>query len=370
MVIASHSEMDSASTRLHPSISVIVPAYNAAAFIARTVQSLTIQSLPFWEIIIVDDGSTDDTQEVVRKFAASEPSNIVLHSQLNAGVSAARNAGLSLASGDYVFFLDADDIVSPLLVERVSHSLTHTADPIDVVYWSFETVSGARASFPDPEPQSSSRTPIISSGLDTLADALARRIKLWTGSVMFRTDMLRRTGLRYTVGCRMGEDSEFIWSALLLAERVLRLDSRLSWYLRREGSLTTRPPDLHWFDSVLADERFAAAAIRSGRPLPASVVRLLTIRVVQRHLATVAAVVRAGMSPSELTRQLQGMYPRLTADVRSHIIQRLRRGELVPVGWLLFVMTPRGYAAVWQMYWSWAAIKRCQWPSVSARGRS
>ena len=96
---------------------VIIPAYNAAAFIQEAIDSVMSQKYQSWELIVVDDGSRDDTKRIAEGFAAADP-RVRLISKKNAGVSAARNDGLVCACGDYVFFLDADD----RLEENVMHS--------------------------------------------------------------------------------------------------------------------------------------------------------------------------------------------------------------------------------------------------------
>jgi glycosyltransferase involved in cell wall biosynthesis len=86
-------------------ISVIIPAYNAAAYIERALRSVLNQSRPAEEIIVVNDGSTDATSEILRRYEGK----IRIIEQANAGVSAARNAGIRAATGDWIAFLDADD---------------------------------------------------------------------------------------------------------------------------------------------------------------------------------------------------------------------------------------------------------------------
>jgi glycosyltransferase involved in cell wall biosynthesis len=88
-----------------PKVSVIIPAYNAERFIAQSVRSATEQSYADIEVIVVDDGSRDDTARI----ASGYPGVHVLR-QANAGVSAARNAGVHASSGELVAFLDADDV--------------------------------------------------------------------------------------------------------------------------------------------------------------------------------------------------------------------------------------------------------------------
>ncbi|MCJ2180070.1 trifunctional glycosyltransferase/class I SAM-dependent methyltransferase/polysaccharide deacetylase [Novosphingobium album (ex Hu et al. 2023)] len=95
-----------------PSVSVIIPAYNASATIDRTVESLLRQTMPDWEALVIDDGSTDSTATTVQRHAAQDP-RIKLTKQKNAGASAARNTGLAGAQGTWIQFLDADDELSP-----------------------------------------------------------------------------------------------------------------------------------------------------------------------------------------------------------------------------------------------------------------
>lgn len=94
-------------------VSVIIPAYNAAAFVCEAVNSALAQTHPDVEVIVVDDSSTDDTPDVLARYG----SRIRVHRQPNGGVSSARNTGASLATGDWVSFLDADDVWAPRKIE-------------------------------------------------------------------------------------------------------------------------------------------------------------------------------------------------------------------------------------------------------------
>ena len=91
-------------------VSVIVPAYNAGAFINETIRSIQEQTYTKWELWVINDGSTDNTEPLVRAISESR---IQLVNQENAGVSVARNTGLKLARGEFIVFFDADDIMTP-----------------------------------------------------------------------------------------------------------------------------------------------------------------------------------------------------------------------------------------------------------------
>lgn len=92
-----------------PKVSVIIPAYNAEKYLHETIKSVLEQTANSWELIIVNDGSTDKTEEVARLFA-DQNDRISLISKVNAGVSMARNVGIEHSKGQYLAFLDADDI--------------------------------------------------------------------------------------------------------------------------------------------------------------------------------------------------------------------------------------------------------------------
>jgi len=96
-----------------PLVSIVIPAYNAAPFIAETLESALAQTHAHREVIVVDDGSTDDTESRVAPYLG----RIRYVRQANAGAAAARNAGLRMAAGDYIAFLDADDVWQPEKLE-------------------------------------------------------------------------------------------------------------------------------------------------------------------------------------------------------------------------------------------------------------
>ena len=95
---------------MKPLVSILIPAFNSEAWIADTIKSAIAQTWPRKEIIVIDDGSTDQTLAVARRFASKE---IAVVTQKNQGAAAARNHALSLCQGDYIQWLDADDLLSP-----------------------------------------------------------------------------------------------------------------------------------------------------------------------------------------------------------------------------------------------------------------
>lgn len=114
-----------------PLISIVVPAYQAEKYIAATIDSVLRQTYSHFELIIVDDGCTDQTVQIIKSY---HDSRIKIVSQSNQGLSAARNAGILAAKGEYVAFLDADDIWFPNKLEMDLSTVHRYQDPVCVVF--------------------------------------------------------------------------------------------------------------------------------------------------------------------------------------------------------------------------------------------
>ena len=110
-------------------ISIIIPVYNREQYIEECIRSIQAQSYKNYEIILIDDGSTDDTLAICRSLAQDDPAIRILESS-HVGVSKARNIGLEAVKGDFVFFLDSDDIIHPCLLESLVTAMKETGAAI------------------------------------------------------------------------------------------------------------------------------------------------------------------------------------------------------------------------------------------------
>lgn len=117
-------------------ISIIMPAYNCEQYVGKTIDSVIAQIYNNWELIIIDDGSTDDTGKICDKYAFNNKKIRVIHTK-NQGVSSARNLGLNLANGVFVTFLDSDDYIAPNMYQKM---LDEFDDSIEIVVCDYEVV--------------------------------------------------------------------------------------------------------------------------------------------------------------------------------------------------------------------------------------
>lgn len=116
-----------------PKVSVIIPVYNAEKYLLEAIESVIDQSYDDWEIIAVNDGSTDSSPDILKNYEDRYPSKIRVLHQPNSGLSAARNAAIAAANGEYIAFLDADDLWLPEKTDEQVYLLDNNSD-IGLVY--------------------------------------------------------------------------------------------------------------------------------------------------------------------------------------------------------------------------------------------
>ena len=122
-----------------PDISIVIPCYNSESFVETTVRSALNQTLSTEDVICVDDGSTDGTLEVLRSIQEDD-GNLTIHGQENQGICGARNTGLEMASGEYVAFLDHDDVLEPNKLEHQAALIADCSFRPDFVAAAYEEV--------------------------------------------------------------------------------------------------------------------------------------------------------------------------------------------------------------------------------------
>ena len=189
-------------------LSVVVPMYNAAAFLTDCLAMLRAQAITDYEVICVDDGSTDGTGALLDAAAAEDARLRVLH-QPNGGVSMARNAGIDAARGDYVTFVDADDALLPNAFAK----LLEAAPEMDIVtadHWLLDAQGAETLMHCPPEAR---RADIVAA----LVGCDGRYNAVW--GKLYRRAFLLQRGLRLPPGIKIGEDVLFNLRAFAVAQR-------------------------------------------------------------------------------------------------------------------------------------------------------
>lgn len=232
-----------------PAVSVIMPCRNAAATLASTLRSLRAQTFQGWELIAVDDGSADETGELLAAAARFDRRVRVIGGP-SRGVSAARNAGLRIARGDVIAFLDSDDIWTPERLAMLFWKLRETPDA-GIVYSRFAFFNG--------EPGDNTTESTVPRGPLSVLDLLGENRVGTMSNVVVRRWAARQIGL-FRENLTHGEDREWLVRAAALGIEIHGLDSLLLHYRTSAGGLSADTEAMHrgWRESVVTARRLGA----------------------------------------------------------------------------------------------------------------
>lgn len=217
-------------------LSIIVPCHNAEKWIAETLNSLIGQTYKNIEILIVDDGSRDNSLDIIKLYK-NKDSRIQLFQQKNAGVSMARNSGIEQARGDYVAFCDADDWMEANAYEEMIMSLEK--EGADIVFCEFErfwpngkTQKTIETSFPQLKENPKDIFAFWSS-----TAALTKDDTLYTKDIhgsacrsVFKRDILMRENIRFCADLKFAEDQIFVLSYLACCKEITYLQKHFMHY--------------------------------------------------------------------------------------------------------------------------------------------
>ena len=229
------------SERDLPRVSVIIPAYNARHYIGAAIQSVQAQTFRNFEVIVIDDASTDDTAAIVEGFCSVDPRVRYAQMARNSGPAASRNRGLALARGEWIALLDADDQFAPGRLETLL-SLAHDTEAevvSDNILLRSATSAAERRMLSDDElsaPRLLTFTEFIE-GCQHDASKPERVSYVFLHPV-FKREFIEANRIKYNEACRNGEDFLFYVDCFMAQARWFMTPEPLYIYLIRGGSLT------------------------------------------------------------------------------------------------------------------------------------
>ena len=233
-------------------VSVIVPVYNASEYIGKTLDSIISQDFEGFEIIVVDDGSTDNSLEIIeRTLDKSNIRNRIIH-QENAGVSVARNVGIDASCGDYLVFVDADDYVSTnhlssLYNGRTDFSLTLYAKKEGEKLTNLDTYSQDEISADE-----------------FIEMELNMQITFNFFQLMYKSSIIKENNIRFTPGIVYGEDTEFAHTALNYGDRIA-INNNVTYFYVQHSESAINTTEYRRFDIVEIFEKLAQFYTKNGK---------------------------------------------------------------------------------------------------------
>ena len=245
-----------------PVVSLVMANYNGARHLAEAIASAQYQTLTDWELILVDDASTDDSRAVAVALAQADPRIRVLAQARNRGAAAARNRALDAARGAWIAVVDSDDVMLPTRLERlVARARAEDAEIVADDQW----ICGADLT--------SSRTPFIGRAgaerlgrvdLATFVESsrlYSRLPDLGFLKPLIRADLIARAGARYDEDLRIGEDFHFL-VALLGAGARLHLEPEALYLYRKHGASTSHRFKPEVLAAMIAADTRVRASLR------------------------------------------------------------------------------------------------------------
>ena len=222
--------------RSAPCVSVVIPVYNAKRYLEVCVQSLEEQSLRSFELICVDDGSTDGSAELLGTLA-KRYENLRILSLEHAGVSAARNAGIEDAVGTYLLFVDADDTADRNLLELAVQKAD--ACSADMTIFGFDEFYGKSDTYVPREICGKHELFERSFNLSEMSCLTTELTTPNVWRILYRRSLLTESGIRFHEDLKAAEDLAFIYETLFVAQRITLMEQRFYHYRRDgEGSIT------------------------------------------------------------------------------------------------------------------------------------
>lgn len=273
-------------------ISVVVPVYNTAAYLRACLDSILAQSHPPFELILVDDGSTDGSAEICDAYARQHPACIRVIHQENRGLSAARNRGLELCTGDYLSFIDSDDYIDP---EMYAHLLAlageYGADMAVTEMW-VEKTDGQRYC------RVSGEVRCCWTAREALVELNSYRY-LHVSFCTALIDRRRMAELRFREG-QICEDYALLYRLIAACERVAYSSRPLYHYVQRPNSISRSQR------ISLAPMEISNAQVRFFRKFYPEIAFAAETDCAFAHMGIYTAYARSGQKcPAELLRKLQ-----------------------------------------------------------------
>ena len=267
--------MDHASKNDIPLISVIVPVFNTAAYLNLCLDSILNQTYDNLEILLIDDGSTDGSSDLCDEYALHDPRVTVLH-LANAGVSAARNTGIEMASGKYLSFIDSDDIIHPRFFELMTALIADR----DIAECGFVKFSDESPEFTCKDSAEIIKAATVVSSRERRRVVLQKGCSVWR--FLFKKEKIK--DLRFNTELKQAEDTLFAYESLLRCGPVVKIDEPLYGYRQRDGSAVSTIDSSGYLDRARA-ERYMVdqESILSESSKRDALLVLMSIRLMNRY---------------------------------------------------------------------------------------
>ncbi|EHS2295441.1 Beta-1,3-glucosyltransferase [Enterococcus faecalis FL2] len=222
-----------------PEISIIVPVYNVEKYLEKCVKTILSQSFTNFELLLVDDGSTDTSGVICDKLKELDSRIKVIHKE-NGGLSSARNAGIDIAKGEYLTFIDSDDFISDRMIEYLYKNIKNEHADL--------SITGVESIYSGKEPEVTKSEIFILDQKEAIEMILiGKKIPVYAVAKLYKKTIFKE--LRFPVG-KAHEDVYIIMDVLKQCNKVVADTSKQYFYVHRKGSITSAKFSTRDLDSI------------------------------------------------------------------------------------------------------------------------
>lgn len=344
MPITEQRKTPAKNSKSSPLISVIVPMHNAERHLVRCMQSLAKQTFRDFEVIFVDDGSTDNTLSVCKEHASLLPSSNIIHQDAQ-GVSYARNTGVRAAQGRYIGFVDADDWIAPTMFETLYQALVETQSDIAQVAY-------VHCSGPVKKTQTATTVRTLSAK-EALAEMLLKE-EYSVSTRLYDRELFKTEDEVFPLGLTC-EDRVANFKLISKASQIVVSDSVEYYYFLNLGSISYNGLDRRGFDLLAADALLVKMAQELG---DSKVLSLAKDRAAKGSYSLLVKWARFGTTDNSLNEE--EALTKLKADFKENYARlmksQLSKGKKI-VAWQLRY-TPTLLRVEFMLYNALSGIKK------------
>lgn len=212
-----------------PQITIIVPVYNVEKYIEKCIDSILAQSFVNFELILIDDGSTDSSNKICDEYLKKDSRVIVVHKE-NGGLSSARNVGLAMAKGEYIAFVDSDDYIEKDMYKILIENIEKTNSDISIcsIYLQYDNKTIIQG-------KSDNSLEILTREQALFETCIGKKFKEFAVNKLYKRELFKT--IRFPEG-RIFEDAYVFYKLVDKSNRISLINTPLYYYLQREDSIS------------------------------------------------------------------------------------------------------------------------------------
>ena len=303
-------------------ITVIIPIYNVEKHLKKCISSVLMQNFIDFELILINDGSTDNSLQIAKEFAENH-NRIKLATKLNGGVSSARNLGLQIAVGKWIYFLDADDFLNDTVFKNIETLLSDN-DNNDMVLGNYSCVDSEHELM-----YTTNNYKFSKRGEDVVLDYGLWKHKIVMGAYLVKKSLLLKYNLFFNESAKYAEDTEFINYCLLNSTKVVSIKNVFFNYVVHHESAIANVSFTR-FDAYKSKQRIASY-IKRHHPTLLEPKKMFTgFLLPEAIIDTIELLCKKGISLKKITKYIQkhNYYDILSAENFNEYTTTLYRNKI------------------------------------------